>query len=407
MVTVLVLVSLLFATVDTPAAVGAVEAGMSLPADRPGTESVGHPFNGRLHNGVRLPPNSPFHAAQRSTRIRNWLFGTGYLVRGIITTAMAVRHAVPGGEPLVVGNLSRKGGGDIKLSRSHNSGRDVDFAYYTASLDGKSVPSRYHMFGADGRAKGARGFQLDIPRNWAMVRALMENTEFEVQWIIVDPPIERLLLAYARKAGVPSDILFRAERMMTLPGYAKAHDDHAHIRVLCSPEDWARKCNNGGPVWPWNERMWTAQHRALDAIRPRLESHEASARLGALSEITRRRISVAVPEIAACLADGDKRVQAAALEALLTLATEANASAMLKVARWSAPDVARALIEKALPLAGIEGLRAARELMDGTHPALTGKVKRWERQHLVARARSLVRHFEALAGLVGSRPGGP
>ena len=181
---------------------------MSLPADNAGTASIGHPYTGKLRNGVRLPPSGPYHVAQRSTRARNWLFGTGYLVRGIMVAAESVARLHPRGEPLVVGNLSRREGGNIKLSMSHNSGRDVDFAYYTVDMAGKSVPSEYHRFGADGISLDAPAkFKLDLARNWHLLKSLIESTQLEVQWIIVAPSIEKRLLGYAAAKGESKELI--------------------------------------------------------------------------------------------------------------------------------------------------------------------------------------------------------
>lgn len=368
-----------------------------LPEARPSTVSVGHPFTGRLRDGIMLPARGPFHSVQYSTNRRKWLYGTAYLVRGVLTASEEIEEEVPGGEPLVIGNLSRRGGGDITMSMSHNSGRDVDFAYYMADLDGRSVPSKYHRFREDGRSSNAPGrFKLDIPRNWAAVKTFLLNTEFEVQWVIVAPYIERLLLEYATEIGEPDELVFRAERVMMLPGYAKAHDNHIHLRVLCSPEDWERGCKNGGPVWPWSSRMVGALDLARRALRDDLADGDAHVRLRALKQLRERAIDTAVIDVSPLLADIERPVRIAAEETMLALTTEATAATVLKIARWAAPGVAVSLIDKALPLAGSEGLRTAHELLEGTHPVLEANLGRGTRSDLERRARTLVERYKNL-----------
>jgi penicillin-insensitive murein endopeptidase len=48
------------------------------------------------------------------------------------------------------------------------------------------------------------------------------------------------LLAYARAAGEPADVIARAGRLMTRPEDVGGHDDHLHVRVRCAPGDVAR-----------------------------------------------------------------------------------------------------------------------------------------------------------------------
>ena len=362
-----------------------------LPADHASTASVGHPFSGSLRDGVRLPVSSQWHEAQPSTRLRDWMYGTGYLVRGVLRVAEAVGRALPGGQTLAVGNLSRHGGGDIKLSVSHNTGRDVDFPYYTATLDGESVVSRYHRFGPDGRSRSAPGlFKLDLPRNWELVKAIMLSNEFEVQWIIVDPHIERLLLDYARMANEPEELRQRAARMLTLPGYAKAHDNHIHVRVLCSPADWRATCLNAGPVWPWSARMQEAFDVVRREVAPRLASSDPAARIEALRQLAHQHVDGAVTDVAPLLSDADAAVRKEALGTLLALATEATAPTLLKISRWCDPTAAAALVERALELAGPDGLPTAQEVMAGAHPVMEASIPRDRLESVVGAARRLI-----------------
>ncbi|MFT7624823.1 MAG: penicillin-insensitive murein endopeptidase, partial [Myxococcota bacterium] len=282
----------------------------TLPEGHATTASLGHPYHGRLRDGIRLPFKGAFHTVQRSTRNRGWVYGTGYLVRGILTSARTVHQMMPPGQPLVLGNLSRRGGGDINMSMSHNSGRDVDMAYYTVDPKGQSVESRYHRFGPDGRSRKAPSrYQLDLPRNWAFVKSLLINQEFEIQWVIVAPWIERLMVKHARSAGEHPDTIRQVQRLMMQPSWAKPHDNHIHVRVLCSPEDWGKRCKNAGPVWPWNTRMLQAMDAARARIAPRLASADTRTRLDALKELRERGVDTAVLAASALLSDRELSVR--------------------------------------------------------------------------------------------------
>ena len=157
------------------------EAAVSLPEPLASTVSLGHPYHGRLQDGIRLPEQSAHHRVQTSTKRRGWTFGTGYLVRGVLVSAQQISRIAPEGEPLIVGNLSKRGGGDIDMSMSHNTGRDVDFAYYTADAEGHSVESKYHKFGPDGRQRSNTFIryvfvEIEITSSWAKRTHRVEAT---------------------------------------------------------------------------------------------------------------------------------------------------------------------------------------------------------------------------------------
>jgi penicillin-insensitive murein endopeptidase len=362
--------------------------------------SIGHPYYGKLIGGVKIPLQSPYHTVQRSTRARKWVWATPYLIRSLLVAAREV-HEAHAGEPLVLGNLSKKGGGDIKMSRSHNTGRDVDYAYWTETLDGRSAKSDYHRFGDNGRSKDAPGkYRLDVARNWAFVRFMIESNEAELQYLITSPGIERRLLEYARTAGEPAYLIHRAERMMMLPGWAKPHDNHVHLRVLCTPADWKAGCNNGGPVWPWAEKMYGALEAARHELQPKLISDDINTRLSALRTVAKRRIDTAVVDVADSLAHPRRSVRQAALSTLIGITTEANAHTVLKVARLLEPKVAKKLIKHALPMAGSEGIDTAKRIQNGTHPIVTTR-------HDADLARVAERVLRKYGWISAILPGGP
>ena len=203
-------------------------------------ESVGHPFTGKLVSGVRLTRGEPNYKLRRSTAARGWNYGTSALVRGIRRVAEELAVADRGAAPLVVGNLSRRGGGDLPCSRSHNTGRDVDFGLYTTDKKGRSVPSRYYRFGENGRSLEAGGrYRFDVRRNWNLIRELLSSPHFEVSTLVLNPHLERLVLAHARAAGESAALIERAERLIDLPRYANLHRNHLHVRIAC-PKGHAR-----------------------------------------------------------------------------------------------------------------------------------------------------------------------
>ena len=211
-------------------------------------QSVGHPFTGRLEGGVPMPARGPGFALRGPTTRHGWRYALPDLVRGIEWTAERLQEA--GGAPLVVGNLSRKGGGDLPCSRSHNTGRDVDLGLYTMDARGRAVPSEYYRFDAHGRSLEAGGrWRFDVAANWRLVRSLLTNPHFDVQWLVLNEHLERLLLDHARSLGEPAELVTRAEQVIDRPAYANLHRNHLHVRILCPPDQ--ARCEQAGPVWSW------------------------------------------------------------------------------------------------------------------------------------------------------------
>ena len=206
------------------------------------SRSIGHPFTGRLRGAVELTDDAPEFTLRWTTRAHRWTFGTRSLVKGVRWTARQLSQ--PGAAPLVVGNLSRRGGGDLPCSRSHNTGRDVDFGLFMrdglmadglmADGKGRGVASRYYRFGRDGRSLEAAGrYEFDSARNWELVKSLLENPHFVVSLLVLNPHLEQRILEHARRVGEPEGLVARAEALISLPAYANLHRNHLHVRIAC------------------------------------------------------------------------------------------------------------------------------------------------------------------------------
>ena len=118
-------------------------------------------------------------------KVRNPLeaFGTAETIGYLVTAIEAVEARFPGSPRVVVGDLSRPDGGRLNRHRSHQAGRDVDLGFYYARGEARDFQI-------------ARQRDLDLPRTWALVRALV--TETDVDRIFVDRSLIAVLYAYAR-----------------------------------------------------------------------------------------------------------------------------------------------------------------------------------------------------------------
>jgi len=225
--------------------------------------SVRNPNDGSLRGGVPLPLAAP-GLRFNPGRDPNARYGTVEMVRSLIDAGSRV-HRELGGLPVTINDLSREHGGPIPHHRSHQSGRDVDVLFYQLGPAGKPIESVGAFFDQTGAGVDFRDLadpsddvylQLDIPRTWLFLQALIEDDEAQLQDIFVAEHLRTLLLDYARTQDVPAATLTRFAEMSCQPGYP--HDDHFHFRFFCAPDDIKEGCRDSQPIYPWQQQKLKA-----------------------------------------------------------------------------------------------------------------------------------------------------
>lgn len=292
--------------------------------DSPASLSVGSCHDGQLIGGVELPATAEGLKRMSVVAQRHTGFGTQRLVRLVVQTAAALQ-SVPEhlGVPLRVGNLSRREGGAFRWSHSHRSGRDVDLALYALDRKGRpAAPDRFLRFDGDGRAKSGRSrYGFDEPRNWNLVRTLLEAEGVDLAHIYIAEPLRRRLLVHARSIGEPEWLLQRASQVLQEPLHAGRHDDHFHIRLFCSLDEILAGCIDETPRWPWvPDHRRERQAIAALAI-ARLGEADAVKRVDAanlLGPLHDRDPAATDALVWAAGFDADVQVRAAASRALVT-----------------------------------------------------------------------------------------
>jgi murein endopeptidase len=179
-----------------------------------GSITVGFADAGRIINGVQMPPGEGWSVVSPENA-----WGTRETIDALVTVINAVFETLPGGQPVRVNHISRKDGGYLRPHQSHQSGRDADLAFF-------------YKPDAPGGFPGGRNRWMDIPRNWAVIRALATLTD--VQVVLVDKKIQKLLYDHALSAGEDKDwldSLFHAGSH-SLVKHARRHKDHFHIRFF-------------------------------------------------------------------------------------------------------------------------------------------------------------------------------
>jgi penicillin-insensitive murein DD-endopeptidase len=214
------------------------------------SRSLGWAWQGRLRKGVKLVESDYVRYVTEYARDGRF-YGTWELVQLLERAAWRVWLRAPGAR-LSVGELSAEAGGPIAGHRSHQSGRDVDIAFYM--LDGQGRPFDPYAFAAfDAQGRGTapnKGLRFDDARNWELVAKLVADGDARVQFIFVHQSIKQRLLREGRSRGAPPVVLERAEKVMVQPSHGHPHRNHFHVRIYCPPAS-RPSCEDRAPFHAW------------------------------------------------------------------------------------------------------------------------------------------------------------
>ena len=180
-----------------------------------GSLSIGTPAGGLLLNAAALPPGP------------RWEIAPGADACGTLETIVAIQVAVDtvyelfaDAPPITIGDISGCDGGRLKRHQTHQAGRDVDFGFYY-----KPGKGTWYTPGT--------AANLDLARNWALVRALVVRTDVEA--ILLDRRIQRLLYRHALSIGEEKDWLDRVFQVGkgspdATVRHVPRHRTHYHVR---------------------------------------------------------------------------------------------------------------------------------------------------------------------------------
>jgi penicillin-insensitive murein endopeptidase len=180
-----------------------------------GSLSVGAPGSGVLLNAVELEPGPFWQVAPGAD---TW--GTSETMAAIQVAVDTVHELFPDAPPIFIGDISAPNGGRLKRHETHQAGRDVDFGYYYKPGKG--------TWYTPGNAAN-----LDLPRNWAFLRALVVRTDVEA--ILLDTRIQQLLYKYALSIGEETEWLDRVFQFVkgsadAIVRHVAQHRTHYHVR---------------------------------------------------------------------------------------------------------------------------------------------------------------------------------
>lgn len=180
-----------------------------------GSLSIGAPGGGAVMNAVELTPGPRILRAPGSI---SW--GTEETIAAVNAVVDVVHALYPDTPPIFVGDIGHPKGGQLKRHESHQAGRDVDFGFYY-----KGGTAQWYVPGT--------AANLDLPRNWALVRALLVCTDVEA--ILLDTRIQRLLYRYALSISEDKEWLDRVFQFVkgsrdAIIRHVPLHRTHYHVR---------------------------------------------------------------------------------------------------------------------------------------------------------------------------------
>jgi LysM repeat protein len=168
---------------------------------------------------VQLNPTDAIHIKRP-----HLAFGTKKTV-GLLHSVIAQytrRHGK--GPKVVIGDMSRQGGGAIHPHVSHQRGVDVDVGYVLRGAAAERT-----------RFAGVSTSNLDRARTWGLVKAFLDT--HQVVYIFMDYAIQKELYEYARGQGVSADELDELfqyprgrGRSHGIIRHWKSHQHHFHVR---------------------------------------------------------------------------------------------------------------------------------------------------------------------------------
>lgn len=201
-----------------------VAAAASLPliAIKKGSVSVGKPNKGKLINSIALPENKQLYTIRKPDES----FGSTHALHNLQLAIAQWRAASGFTGALLIGAISKKGGGRLRPHSSHQSGRDVDI--------------RLPIKRPDGSADNVN--DVDWDATWSLILALVATGE--VEYIFLTTDRQKHLLKAAKRAGASKDMIDRILQYPESSGNKngivrnqKGHTAHIHVRFTCAANE--------------------------------------------------------------------------------------------------------------------------------------------------------------------------
>lgn len=212
------------ATAGTSAVAPTSVSAASLPlvAIQKGAVSVGKPNKGKVINSIALPENKKLYTIRKPDQS----FGSTHALYNLQLAIAQWRQVSGFTGALLIGAISKKGGGRLRPHSSHQSGRDVDI--------------RLPLKQPDGSADNVN--DVDWDATWSLILALVATGE--VEYIFLTTDRQKHLLKAAKRAGASKDMIDRILQYPETSGHKngivrnqKGHTAHFHVRFNCAANE--------------------------------------------------------------------------------------------------------------------------------------------------------------------------
>lgn len=190
--------------------------------------------------GTQLPDADGLY--ERWDPKRSW--ATSYTVAVLEAVAERVAFELPLADPLLIGDISRQGGGRLDGHVTHDRGNDVDIGLF---MDDGRQPL--------GGFVELRASQLDVASTWVLLRELLDTGQ--VQFVLLDQGHIHRLRTYAlEEIGLDRDTVDAifpprddspSWREKGVVRHAPNHRSHLHVRLLPPETDDATATPSWGP----------------------------------------------------------------------------------------------------------------------------------------------------------------
>jgi len=192
------------------------------PGPRPTPKSIGLTTSGSMQYGQHLGTGTGYRL-----RFPRNAYGVDGVLKTLKVCAKRVKDTLPGGHDILIGDISRPGGGRFPPHSSHQSGRDVDVGYYLATGEQNETMHR------------VRADEVDYARTWALLKCYL--TTDKVVRVYIDRSIQVAMVKWLREKRALDDRriarLFQVESDDdALILHAPKHDTHLHVRFACDAE---------------------------------------------------------------------------------------------------------------------------------------------------------------------------
>ena len=179
----------------------------------------GAPFGERSHrvgfgwvHDTRLFDRAAPVARQRQNTTRFWPNISTGIPRGARTrwsellesAAAKVARKIPG-SILMVGNISQSGGGRYAVEHLAQLGTGCGYRILRPGVRREALPAIDAGFCSTPKARGTidgKNVRFDAARNWALVQALISQTQTPVQYVFAYEPLIKAMLEVGKKEGL-------------------------------------------------------------------------------------------------------------------------------------------------------------------------------------------------------------